>query len=244
MPSLKPYRQELDYGYAPGFFPSMECLIKRPECARRVLLNTEAKGDAVEKLIRLADEQHVRVETADKVLRGISGKDNCYAAVVFEKREQKLSADRPHIVLHHPSDAGNAGTIMRTALGLGFDDIAFIRPCVDVFDPHTVRSSMGSIFSLNIHMYADFDAYRAEYPEHTLFPFMLDASVPLSDVMEHELPSPFALIFGNEGSGLPHEFASMGQAVRIESNEKIDSLNLSIAAAIGMYAFSGKACLR
>ena len=115
---------------------------------------------------------------------------------------------------------------------------------VDVFDPHTVRSSMGSIFSLNIHMYADFDAYRAEYPEHTLFPFMLDASVPLSDVMEHELPSPFALIFGNEGSGLPHEFASMGQAVRIESNEKIDSLNLSIAAAIGMYAFSGKAGLR
>ena len=93
-------------------------------------------------------------------------------------------------------------------------------------------------------MYADFDAYRAEYPEHTLFPFMLDASVPLSDVMEHELPSPFALVFGNEGSGLPHEFASMGQAVRIESNEKIDSLNLSIAAAIGMYAFSGKAGLR
>ena len=72
MPSLKPYRQELDYGYAPGFFPSMECLIKRPECARRVLLNTEAKGDAVEKLIRLADEQHVRVEMADKVLRWVS----------------------------------------------------------------------------------------------------------------------------------------------------------------------------
>ena len=51
-------------------------------------------------------------------------------------------------------------------------------------------------------------------------------------------------MFGNEGSGLPHEFSCMGQPVRIESNEKVDSLNLSIAAAIGMYAFSGKAGLR
>ena len=245
MPSLTPYRQDLNYGYAPGFFPSMECLIKRPECARRVLLKTDAQGtEAAEKLIRLAEKLHVRVEFADKVLKWVSGKDNCYAAVVFEKQEQILAAARPHIVLHHPSDSGNVGTIMRTALGLGFEDVALIRPCVDVFDPHTVRSSMGSLFSLNVHVYSDFEAYRTAYPEHFLYPFMLDASVPLSSVMENEIPERFALVFGNEGSGLPHEFSSFGQAVRIESNAKIDSLNLSVAAAIGMYAFSGKAGLR
>lgn len=43
---------------------------------------------------------------------------------------------------------------------------------------------------------------------------------------------------GNEGSGLPAEFAAMGQPVRIPHNHEIDSLNLSIAAAIGMYAFA------
>ena len=48
---------------------------------------------------------------------------------------------------------------------------------------------------------------------------------------------PYALVFGNEGSGLPPEFAEMGQAVRIPHNDKIDSLNLSIAVGIGAYAF-------
>ena len=49
---------------------------------------------------------------------------------------------------------------------------------------------------------------------------------------------PFALIMGNEGSGLPPEFARIGQPVRIPHSDAIDSLNLSVAAAIGMYAFS------
>lgn len=245
MPSLSPYRQDLDYGYAPGFFPSMEVLLKRPECARRVLLKTDAQGtEAAGKLTELARELHIRVELADKVLRWISGKDNCYAAVVFEKQEQELAKDKPHIVLHHPSDSGNAGTIMRTALGLGFSDLAMIRPCVDLFDPHTVRSSMGSMFSLNVHVYDDFEEYRKAYPEHVLYPFMLDSSVSLEKVMEGKIADRFSLVFGNEGSGLPPEFSDMGQAVRIESNEKVDSLNLSVAAAIGMYAFSGKAGLR
>ena len=38
MPSLSPYRSDLDYAYAPGMFPAMECLLHRPDCARRVLL--------------------------------------------------------------------------------------------------------------------------------------------------------------------------------------------------------------
>jgi TrmH family RNA methyltransferase len=48
----------------------------------------------------------------------------------------------------------------------------------------------------------------------------------------------YTLVFGNEGSGLPKEFTTMGQAVRIESNDKVDSLNLGIAAAIGIYRFT------
>ena len=42
---------------------------------------------------------------------------------------------------------------------------------------------------------------------------------------------------GNEGSGLPHAFAQLGTPVRIQHSDKIDSLNLAIAASIGMYVF-------
>ena len=53
-----------------------------------------------------------------------------------------------------------------------------------------------------------------------------------------QVHGPYALIMGNEGSGLPENFASLGQAVRIPHSGSIDSLNLSIAAGIGMYVFA------
>ena len=142
------------------------------------------------------------------------------------------------MVLHRPGDGGNVGTILRTALGLGIEDVALIRPCADVFDPKVVRASMGSLFRLRVRVYDTFGEYREAYPDRPLYPFMLDASVPLGEI--REVPPAYTLVFGNEGSGLPPEFAAMGQAVRIESSDKVDSLNLAIAAAIGIYRFTRK----
>ena len=236
MPSLEPYKAELDYSYAPGIFPSMECLLSRPAIVRRVLVHSAAAGrEGVGKLIALAEEHHIRVEEADRALARISGKENCYAAAVFGKFSDALDAGKPHVVLHHPGDSGNVGTILRTALGLGISDIALIRPCVDVFDPRTVRASMGSLFQLRIKVYDDFSDYMKEY-DRQMYPFMLDASVPMGEIKE--IPPVFSLVFGNEGSGLPKEFSTLGQPVRIESNDKVDSLNLAIAAGIGIYYFT------
>lgn len=238
MPSLSTYSAELDYAYAPGMFPAMECLLHRPESCRRVLLHSRSAGtEGAQRLREEAEKHHIRVEEADKALSRISGKDNCFAAAVFSKFEDDLRPDRPHIVLHHPSDSGNVGTIFRTALGFDVQDIAVIRPCVDVFDPKTVRASMGSIFQLRLHVYDDFSQYQAQFPEHALYPFMLDGSKSLPDVLG-DIPDRWTLIFGNEGSGLPPEFSRLGQPVRIPSSNKVDSLNLSIAAAIGIYAFA------
>lgn len=237
MPSLSAYKSELDYSYAPGIFPSMECLLHRAEKVRRLLVHSAAAGrEGVDKLRALAEERGVRIEEADKALSRISGKENCYAAAVFAKFEDALDPASNHIVLHNPGDSGNVGTILRTALGLGIEDVALIRPCVDVFDPKTVRASMGSLFRLRVRVYDSFAQYREEYTDRPLFPFMLDASVPLREAVQNR-PEKWTLVFGNEGKGLPPEFARMGQAVRIESNEKVDSLNLGIAAGIGIYAF-------
>ena len=235
MPSLEPYKAELDYSYAPGIFPSMECLLSRPSIVRRVLVHSAAAGrEGVGKLIALAEEHHIRVEEADRALARISGKENCYAAAVFGKFSDALDAGKPHVVLHNPGDSGNVGTILRTALGLGISDVALIRPCVDVFDPRTVRASMGSLFQLRVKVYDDFEEYMKEY-DRQMYPFMLDASVPMGTITE--IPPVFSLVFGNEGSGLPKEFSTLGQPVRIESNDKVDSLNLAIAAGIGIYHF-------
>ena len=241
MPSLSGYKAELDYSYAPGIFPSMECLRYRPTHVRRLLIHSTAAGrEGVDRLAALAGEIGVRVEPADKALARISGKENCYAAAVFAKFEDVLDSEKPHVLLHQPGDSGNVGTILRTALGFGIEDVALIRPCVDVFDPKTVRASMGSLFRLRVRVYPDFETYREEMGERDYYPFMLDASIPLTEALEQPVRSRRTLIFGNEGHGLPPFFASVGQPVRIPSNEKVDSLNLAIAAGIGIYAFLDK----
>ena len=237
MPSLSGYKSDLDYSYAPGIFPSMECLKYRPEKVRRLLVHSSASGrDGVEALRALAEKQGIRIEEADRALARISGKENCYAAAVFEKFGDDPDPGKPHVVLHNPGDSGNVGTILRTALGLGIEDVALVRPCVDLFDPKTVRASMGSLFRLRVKVYDRFEEYREEFPERALYPFMLDASIPLGEAVKGK-PENWTLIFGNEGRGLPKEFAGYGQAVRIESNEKVDSLNLAMAAGIGIYEF-------
>ena len=239
MPPLSAYRADLDYAYAPGIFPSMECLLHRPRSVRRVLIQSGSQDrEGIARLTELAASLHVRVEEADRALARVSGKENCYAAAVFGKWQDELRPDAPHVVLHHPSDSGNVGTILRTALGFGVEDVALIRPCVDLFDPRTVRASMGSLFRLRVRVYDRFEDYEAEQPGRALYPFMLDSSRSIGEVLAGPVPERWTLVFGNEGSGLPHEFAGKGQPVRIPSNDKVDSLNLSIAAAIGIWSFT------
>ena len=237
MPPLKPYQADLPYGYAPGVFPCMMLMQNAPARARRLLLSERAQGEGVDKLRALCREHRVREEYADRALSRLSGKQNCFAALVFDKWQSELDAARPHVVLVNPMDEGNLGSIQRTLLGLDFTELAVITPAADVFAPHVVRAAMGATFGLNIRRYDSFDEYRAEYPSHALYPFMLDGAVSLEAAAKAPR-KPFALVFGNEASGLPPCFAGLGQAVRIPHNARIDSLNLAVAVGIGAYAFS------
>ncbi len=237
MPKLEGYHRDLPYSYAPGLFPSTACLRACPDRCMRLLISERIRRtEDIESLLHACQEREIRVETADRVLERLSRKENCYAAMVYRKEEGQFE-DGPHIVLHEPSDSGNMGTILRTALGMGYRNVAIIRPAVDSDDPRTVRASMGAAFDLHIRHFDVFDDYLSEFPEMHLYPFMLDGSVTLEEACRN-LPHSYALIFGNEAAGLPPRFSKLGMPVRIPHNDRIDSLNLAIAAGIGMYAFS------
>lgn len=237
MPPLKPYGAELPYSYATGVFPCLSLLSSVPKQARRLLLSQRAEGEGVDKLRERCAALGVREEIADKALARISGKQNCFAALVFDKWQAELAKDAPHVVLHHPMDEGNLGAILRTLLGFGVKDIAIIRPAADVFEPRVIRASMGALFALRVKSYEDFSQYLAEHAKRALYPFMLDGAVDLQTAAKTQ-NRPYTLIFGNEGSGLPADFAALGQAVRIPHSQEIDSLNLAVAVAIGAYAFT------
>lgn len=235
MSGYKKYKKSDNNSYALGITLTFEMLKFKPEKAVRVYIHSQMKeNETYKKLLDLCKNTGTEVIHTDKIFHVLTQKENCFCIGEFEKFESAPDAGKDHVVLVNPSNAGNLGTIMRSALGFGFNNIAIIRPAVDCFDPKAVRASMGALFSTNIKYYDSFDEYMEEYgSERKLYPFMLQAEKKLNEINPEE--KRFSLIFGNEATGLPEKFLSLGEPLIIPITSKIDSLNLPIAASIAMY---------
>ena len=225
------YKKGSDVTYALGATVAMEFLKYRPEAVEAVILHPQFRAqETIDKINEICGTK-IPVSVEEKPFNILSRKENCFVIAVLRKWADTLLPGN-HIVLVNPSNAGNLGTIMRSALGFGVTDMAIITPAVDRFDPKTIRASMGAAGRLRVALYDDYDSYRKEFPSNNEYPFMLDGSVLLQ---EFKIESPFSLILGNEATGLPPEFKDRGQPVRIGHTDRIDSLNLPIAASIGLY---------
>ena len=235
MPKFTKYDKDGDTGYACGLFPSIELAKRRPGAVRALLIQPGTRE--TEGFARLAGllPADIYIEEAPRAIERISGKESCRVIAVFEKYGQALDASRPHIVLHNISDMGNLGAIARTCLGFDYDQAALIRPCADPFDPRCVRASMGALFGVNIALFDSYEAYESLFPKHTPYFFRLTNARDLFTVKPTGLP---ALVFGNEGAGLPEPLCARGTGVRIPHNQQIDSLNLAVAVGIGVSYFA------
>lgn len=233
MAGYKRYRKDSPVSYALGITLTFELLRFQPDKVTRVYIHSGTKeGETLDKLRSLCRDAGIEMVQTDKIFHVLSQKENCYVIGEFTKYEGQLEKTASHIVLVNPSNAGNMGTIMRSALGFGLNQMAIIRPAVDAFDPKVVRASMGAIFSTNFVYFEDFDEYQAQFGERELYPFMLDAKKSLHEIRPQ---GTFSLLFGNEATGLPDRFAQIGTSVIIPHSNRIDSLNLPIAASIAMY---------
>ena len=238
MAAYKRYRRENEVSFSLGITLTFELLRYKTEYVTRIFVHSEMKqGDTLTKLTALCQASGIEIIHTDKIFHVLSQKENCYVIGEFRKFAGKLQAKDNHIVLVNPSNAGNLGTIMRSALGFGLNQMAIIRPAVDAFDPKTVRASMGAIFSTEFTYYDSFEEYQDAFGERELYPFMLNAS---SSVHKLNPQGAFSLIFGNEATGLPPAFSDVGTSVIIPHSNGIDSLNLPIAASIAMYEATKK----
>lgn len=233
--TVRRYKKGYD-SYTLGTTLTIELLKKKPENVIIVYLHSSLSGEGGDEIISLCKKNSIPYETNNKVFQLLSQKENCYAIGVFKPFTCNLDVTRDHMVLVNPSNSGNLGTIMRSMCGFGIKNLAIISPAVDVFDPKTVRSSMGALFDINFVYYNSFQDYQKEQPtSRTLYPFMLQAKESLSSI---GFSHPASLIMGNESSGLPREFLNVGTPIIIKHSKEIDSLNITIAASIGLYELS------
>ncbi len=134
------------------------------------------------------------------------------------------------LILENIQDPGNVGTLIRSALAFGFDSI-IIDESADVFAPKVLRSTQGAIFHIGF-TFMDTVTFKENHPGHLLIGAHLSDTVPL----KKQPTPPYALVLGNEGSGLKQStIARLDASVSIPIGT-IDSLNVAVAGSIIMHA--------
>ncbi|AJC17290.1 TrmH family RNA methyltransferase [Pandoraea sputorum] len=136
------------------------------------------------------------------------------------------------VILDAVQDAGNVGSILRSAAAAGVRDVYCMSGTALTWSSKVLRSGMGAHFSLNIveHCTPDSLAPRLSVP---LLATSLQASTSL---YEQDLRSPVAWVFGNEGAGVsPHWLERVQTPIRIPQPGGMESLNVAACAAICLF---------
>ncbi len=135
-------------------------------------------------------------------------------------------------------DPGNAGTVIRTADAAGAGAVVLAGTSVDAYNPKTVRATVGSLFHVPIAVTPDPSAALSAARAAGLMVVAADGSGEVDlDEADDLLARPTAWLFGNEAHGLSAELAAAADhRVRIPIHGRAESLNLSTAAAVCLYA--------
>ncbi|MBS0620586.1 MAG: RNA methyltransferase [Verrucomicrobia bacterium] len=139
------------------------------------------------------------------------------------------------LILDGISDPGNLGTLLRTALALGWEGVFITEGSTDPFHEKALRAAKGATFKISIQQ------DTLEVLEHLLTSFTLYAADPRGAPLgSPAYPGRIALALGNEAHGLSPLLQSKAQRIAIPMQMEMESLNVASAGAILMYELAGE----
>lgn len=150
-----------------------------------------------------------------------------------------LAGARLVVICAQVRDPGNAGTVIRCADAFGADAVILTAGSVEIYNPKTVRSTVGSLFHMPILTGAPLTESVERVKGMGMTVLAADGDGAPLDLLAADggLDGPIAWIMGNEAWGLPDADAELAdQIVAVPMWGKAESLNLSSAAAVCLYA--------
>lgn len=159
---------------------------------------------------------------------------------VMRQKKTKLEeifAQKPEhlMILDNLQDPGNLGTIVRTAEGAGVSGIILSKDCVDIYNPKTIRSTMGSIYRMPFLYVEDLENTIEEVKKQDIKVYAAHLQGK-NNYDEENYKTGCAFLIGNEGNGLRDEIAKKADIwVKIKMHGEVESLNAAIASSILMF---------
>jgi len=211
--------------------------------ARQKLESCENKGILVE---TVADEVFKKVadtQTPQGILFVMKQLDYTLDDLLTRalKRREEGSGLPLFLLLEDIQDPGNLGTMLRTAEGAGADGVIMSKGTVDIYNPKTIRSTMGSLYRVPFVYTEDLINVVKRLQQNKISVYAAHlAGEKYFDETEYTGGSGF--LIGNEGNGLKKETADSADVyLKIPMEGKLESLNAGVAAALLMYRAAGYA---
>ncbi len=186
-------------------------------------------------------ERYPDVETvSDPLLKSVSDTKTPQGIIAIAKQPVfEIDLKNPKtdffMLLEDVQDPGNIGTIMRTAEGAGVGFVFTSRGCADLYNPKTVRSTMGSIFRVPHMACEDLGVIADSLKDAGVFVYAAHLKGHRS-CFEPDYTGPTAFMIGNEGNGLSNVLSDKAtELLRIPMSGSLESLNASVAASVFMY---------
>lgn len=149
-------------------------------------------------------------------------------AAVFDKPENAINLDKIIIYLNAISDPGNLGTILRTAVAFGLENIVVDEKCADKYNAKTINAAKDAIFKLNISQDDNLKIFKQIKKKMKVFSTSLEGKEKC--VFKDKI---FCLVLGNEANGVDGEILKLtDRQVKIGMTGNIESLNVAVASGI------------
>lgn len=188
-----------------------------------------------------AEVSHMTEVVSDSVFKSISDTQTPQGIMAIVKMpeyklEDVLDGERTHLLLLESiQDPGNLGTMIRTGEGAGVSGIIMNKTTVDIFNPKTIRSTMGSIYRVPFVITEDLPEIIKSLQENNVKLYAAHLKGKLS-YDEPDYTGACGFMIGNEGNGLSEEIADMADSyIIIPMEGKVESLNAAISATLLMY---------
>lgn len=199
------------------------------------------KKGAIEELI-LCEGENIPVELpytyySKEVMKKISTMDTPSTMMALCKKieKEKIIGERI-LMLDGIQDPGNLGTIIRSAVAFNIDTIILTENTVDKYNPKVLRATQGMIYHVNVVEMNGYDAINLLHNQNIpVYGTDVNNGLDASSLTEKEKKK-FAVIMGNEGNGVRQEISKMcDKNLYIKMNDKVESLNVGVAASILLY---------
>lgn len=201
----------------------------------KILLTSDFKNKESSYISFLEQKSKPYLTITSKEFQKISSTKNPQGIIaVFVKSSDKSTStfDNSKIIaLENISDPGNVGTILRSCDWFGIKTVLLSKDCAEIYNPKVIRASMGAIFNLRVIVDVDLIETICELKEKNYKSYFADMNG--EDYRDISYNEKFILTLCNEAFGPSAELKNVcDKAVTIPKIGKIDSLNVSAAAAV------------